>query len=157
MHFFRSRYWLWLPPPLVMAITALLMWLSSQSGSVGPFNFSGQLALAVTVGLVGLLLMLLAAQAMRRARTTLLPFDPSLASVLVTSGVFRYSRNPIYLGDALLLLAWAIWLGHGLALLLWPLFIGYMTMVQIRAEERALQQKFGTAFTQYCQQVRRWL
>ena len=157
MHFFKSPYWLWLPPPLVMAITALFMWLSSQSGSVGQFSFSGQLAVAVTLGLVGLLLMLLAAQAMRQARTTLLPFDPSLASTLVTSGVFRYSRNPIYLGDALLLLAWAIWLGHGLALLLWPLFIGYMTLVQIRTEERALQQKFGSAFTQYCQQVRRWL
>src|SRR5699024_906765 len=99
----------------------------------------------------------LAAQAMHQARTTLLPFDPSLARVLVTRGVFRYSRNPIYLGDALLLLAWAIWLGNGLALLMWPLFIGYMTLVQIRAEERALQHKFGADFTQYCQQVRRWL
>lgn len=157
MPFFKSPYWLWLPPPLVMAITGLLMWLGSQSGSAGQFSFSGQLMVVVVVGLAGLLLMLLAAQEMRRARTTLLPFEPSLASVLVTSGVFRYSRNPIYLGDALLLLAWAIWLGHGLALLLWPLFIGYMTVVQIRAEERALQQKFGSTFIEYCQQVRRWL
>lgn len=157
MHFFKPPYWLWLPPPLIMAITALLMWFSSQSGRVGQFSFSGQLAVAVMLGLVGILFMLLAAQAMRQARTTLLPFDPSLASVLVTRGVFRYSRNPIYLGDALLLLAWAIWLGNGLALLLWPLFIGYMTLVQIRAEERALQHKFGADFTQYCQQVRRWL
>ena len=157
MHFFKSPYWLWLPPPLIMAITALLMWFSSQSGRVGQVSFSGQLAVAVTLGLVGILFMLLAAQAMHQARTTLLPFDPSLARVLVTRGVFRYSRNPIYLGDALLLLAWAIWLGNGLALLMWPLFIGYMTLVQIRAEERALQHKFGADFTQYCQQVRRWL
>ena len=157
MHFFKSPYWLWLPPPLIMAITALLMWFSSQSGRVGQVSFSGQLAVAVALGLVGILFMLLAAQAMHQARTTLLPVAPSLARVLVTRGVFRYSRNPIYLGDALLLLAWAIWLGNGLALLMWPLFIGYMTLVQIRAEERALQHKFGADFTQYCQQVRRWL
>src|SRR5690554_3078274 len=115
MAWFRSRYWLWLPPPLIMAISALVMWLGSQALPLIQYYFVGQVMLAVVVASIGLLCMLLAAHAMRQAHTTLLPFDPSQASTLVTQGVFRYSRNPIYLGDALLLLAWAIWLGTGFA------------------------------------------
>ena len=76
---------------------------------------------------------------------------------LVTSGVYRYTRNPMYLGMACLLLAWAVYLQNPLALLGVPLFMAYITQFQIKPEERMLVKLFGDAFIRYRQQVRRWL
>lgn len=151
-----STLLLWLPPPVITAITAALMWQTSSHQDLRG-HFAGQYGLVVFLVLMGLMLMVLAARTLRQAHTTLLPFNPSQTRTLVTKGVFRYSRNPIYVGDGLLLLAWAVWLGLGVSLLWLPIFILYMTKVQIKAEEQALTQKFGPLYQQYCQQVRRWL
>lgn len=106
---------------------------------------------------IGLLLMLWAAATLWRARTTLNPVQPERAGRLVTHGPFAHSRNPIYLGDALLLLGWALWLGDWSALLGLAGFVVWIDRLQIAAEERALTQRFGDAYRQYCAQVRRWL
>ncbi len=148
---------LWLPPPGVVALTAIMMWLTEQQAAVWTLHFSGQQLISALLLLVGLSLMALAASALYRARTTVLPFDPGKTSRLVTGGIFRYSRNPIYLGDLLLLLAWAVWLGNGLSLLWLPLFVGVMNRVQIGAEEGVLTAKFGADYLDYCSRVRRWL
>ena len=94
---------------------------------------------------------------MRRARTTINPFSPTRASQLVTSGPFRFSRNPLYLSLLLLLVgyafrldAWFIWLSPAL-------FLAYVTCFQIVPEERALRHQFGDAFARYCERTRRWL
>ncbi|WMC09611.1 isoprenylcysteine carboxylmethyltransferase family protein [Oceanimonas pelagia] len=149
----RARWLLWLPPPAVAALVALLMW--SLAGQWPGAFWPRWLAWGPL--LAGLALMLLAARALHRAHTTLLPFAPERASRLVTSGVFAYSRNPIYLGDALLLLAFALWLQSWPALPGPVLFVAYMNRVQISAEERALHARFGKAFADYCARVRRWL
>lgn len=168
----KMRAWLlYIPPPVITGFAALIMWLShtffqmfrlmtpeliaSRQATVQ--QFGGQQWFAIGIALAGLPLMLVAAHTLRRARTTLLPFKPSQTRALVTHGIFSFSRNPIYLGDALLLLAWAVWLGAALNLLWFGLFILYMTNVQIFAEEQALLQKFGAAYQAYCQRVRRWL
>jgi protein-S-isoprenylcysteine O-methyltransferase Ste14 len=78
-------------------------------------------------------------------------------SALVTTGVQRFSRNPIYLGDVLLLAAWALWLHSITALIALPLFVAYITKFQIQAEEAALRSKFAEQFTNYCGSVRRWV
>ena len=84
------------------------------------------------------------------------PRAPERSSRLVTGGVYRFSRNPMYLALALFLLAWALWLGNGAALV-WPaLFAAYLTRFQIVPEERALAAKFGQEYAQYCRRVRRW-
>lgn len=146
---------LWLPPPGVVVLIAGLMWLVRRwSGGVA---FAGQGLLALLVLAVGLALMMAAARQLLKAHTTVLPFHPEQASHLVTGGVFRHSRNPIYLGDLLLLLAWALWLGSPFNLLLLGGFVLYMNRVQIAAEERALALKFGQAYLDYCTRVRRWL
>ncbi|MBM7454554.1 protein-S-isoprenylcysteine O-methyltransferase Ste14 [Oceanisphaera litoralis] len=148
---------LWLPPPGVVALTAIMMWLTEQQAPVWTRHFAGQQSISGLLLLVGLSLMGLAASALFRAGTTVLPFNPGKSRRLVTGGIFRYSRNPIYLGDILLLLAWAVWLGNGLGLLWLPLFVGYMNKVQIGAEERALAARFGADYLDYCRRVRRWL
>ena len=148
---------LWLPPPAVLALTAIMMWLTKQQVGHRTISFFGQQGIATLLMLTALVLMLLAVWQLHRARTTVLPFNPGKTCNLVTNGIFRYSRNPIYLGDLLLLLAWAVWLGNGLSLLWLPLFIGYMNRVQIGAEERALAARFGAGYLDYCKRVRRWL
>lgn len=95
--------------------------------------------------------------AFRRANTSVNPLNPSVASSLVSSGVYRYSRNPMYVGFSLWLAAWALSLNSSWALLSIPLYMAYLQRFQIRPEERALQQLFGSAFSDYCAKTRRWL
>ncbi|MGO4999032.1 methyltransferase family protein [Oceanisphaera sp. W20_SRM_FM3] len=153
---------LWLPPPLITGFAALMIWLTSAwfgkhaLAELGlPFALPAWLA--IVVALAGLSVILVSAQTLRCANTTLLPFAPERATALVTTGIFNYSRNPIYVGDALLLLAWALWFGVAINLLWLALFVLYMSKVQIAAEEQALSHKFGAAYQTYCQRVRRWL
>ncbi|MBL1378622.1 methyltransferase family protein [Zobellella iuensis] len=149
------RRLLWLPPPGVVALTAGLMWLVRRWS--GGQAFAGQGLAALLVLAAGLALMAVAAWQLLRAHTTVLPFHPEQASHLVTTGVFRRSRNPIYLADLLLLLAWLLWLGSLFNLLWLAAFVIYMNRVQIAAEERALAAKFGKPYLDYCARVRRWL
>jgi protein-S-isoprenylcysteine O-methyltransferase Ste14 len=95
--------------------------------------------------------------AFRRARTTINPVRASEASSLVNSGVYRLTRNPMYLGWALTLLAWALYLGNLVALVFVPIFVWYITRFQIKPEERILSELFGTEFASYSSKVRRWI
>jgi protein-S-isoprenylcysteine O-methyltransferase Ste14 len=146
-----------IPPPLVVALFGYAMWLLAGRLPFGQFAFAGQRPLAALVALAGLGLMALAAWTMWRARTTVNPLRPERAAHLVTSGVFARSRNPIYLGDALILLALALAFGNWLNFLLLPLFVVCIDRGQIAAEERALQRLFGDEYRAYCARVRRWL
>lgn len=92
-----------------------------------------------------------------KAKTTINPFKPELASALVTHGIYHFTRNPMYLSLLLLLLAYAIHLWT-IAALAGPIaFVGYTTWFQIKPEERALESKFGSQFVEYKGRVRRWL
>jgi len=91
-----------------------------------------------------------------RARTTVDPTLRSVSSTLVTTGIYAYSRNPMYLAMLLLLLAWGLWLGNAFNTLLAALFVGYMNRFQIRQEEAVLLRLFGQDFQKYCTKVRRW-
>ncbi len=133
------------------------MWGVKRELEVGRFSFACQRAAALTLLVIALLLMAAAIMAFIRSRTTINPMRPSNASRLITSGVFRLTRNPIYLGDALALAAWAVWLGNFWAFWLVALFVAYIDRAQIAQEEAALRQTFGQAYTDYCARVRRWL
>lgn len=146
-----------LPPPVVMLVTAALMWLVAYGTPGLSVRLPGQgwLGLAVAVG--GLALLLLAALELRRHRTTINPMHPESSEQLVTGGIYRLSRNPIYLADALMLTGWLIYLGNVPAVLLLPAFVVVIQRFQIVPEEQALAARFGEAFRTYMQQVRRWI
>lgn len=93
----------------------------------------------------------------RRASTTVNPMAPGEASAVVDSGIYRYTRNPMYLGFGFALLAWAILLAAPWALLGPMVFVVWMTRFQIRPEERALADHFGEDYRAYCRRVRRWV
>ena len=112
--------------------------------------------LRILIG-AGLLFVLAGGISFRRARTTVNPLKPEAASALVTSGIYRYTRNPMYVGFALWLLAWGLYLASPLVLLGVLGFVLYMNRLQIAPEERALGRLFGADFAAYRQRVRRWL
>jgi protein-S-isoprenylcysteine O-methyltransferase Ste14 len=95
--------------------------------------------------------------AFRRARTTVNPLTPDATTALVESGIYRLTRNPMYLGFLLLLLAEIVWLANPVALLAAPAFVLYLNRFQIGPEERALRNRFGAKFQSYSHRVRRWL
>jgi protein-S-isoprenylcysteine O-methyltransferase Ste14 len=82
---------------------------------------------------------------------------PDAASAVVTGGVFRWSRNPMYLGMLVALAGWAAYLSNALAALLLPAFVAYLNRFQIRPEEQALLARFGPAYSEYMAAVRRWI
>ena len=147
-----------IPPPLVAAAVAggmyaaaslLLPVLALPPG----LRVGAALALAgVGAGfdLAGLL-------AFRKAKTTVNPLTPSKSATVVTTGVYRLTRNPMYLGLALILLGLAVYLASVWALFGPLVFAAYITRFQIVPEERILTARFGTAYSAYCAQVRRWL
>jgi len=107
------------------------------------------------VAIAGLLLSNVAAIRLRRAGT---PLESDLTpTVLLTDGLFSWSRNPVYLGMLLLLAGQATMLGTGGALLAWPAFWLWLHWRFIVAEERVLHATFGEAYAQYRSRVRRWL
>jgi len=93
----------------------------------------------------------------RRARTTVNPTTPQAATSMVRSGIYRHTRNPMYLGMLLVLAAWAAWLANPAALAVLPAFFLYMNRFQIEPEERILAGLFAGEFDAYRRSVRRWL
>lgn len=114
-------------------------------------------ALVASLAVLGLLFNLWPKLAFGRVGTTVNPLRPASSRVLVTTGLHRLSRNPMYLGHALLLVAWACWLRHPAAFVGAPLYMAFVTRYQILPEERALSATFGAAYEAYRARVRRWL
>lgn len=151
-----SRLELKCPPPLVAAVCALLIWLSRWAGLESPLQ--GDLNW-LKYGLVftALLLGLGALYQFRQRGTTFHPHTPEKTLVLVDSGLYRYSRNPMYLGILLLLTAYALHEPSWLAPLWLVGFVLYMNRFQIQPEERALRSLFGAEYTRYMARTRRWI
>ncbi len=103
----------------------------------------------------GLILTLIAVWGFKKAKTGVVPFSKS--TTLVTGGVYRYTRNPMYLGMALILGGLAIKLGSLGAWLPIPLFVAIIQHQFIRAEEIFLNAIYGDQYQQFCQRVRRWI
>jgi protein-S-isoprenylcysteine O-methyltransferase Ste14 len=145
-----------IPPPLVALLVAAAMWGFSATGRI-EMPIALHIAVGVVAALAGFGIAISGVIAFRRAHTTVSPLKPDTASRLVTSGVYGFTRNPMYLGLCLVLAGWAFFLSSPL-MLLGPLaFILYITRFQIVPEERSLSSLFGEAFADYQAKVRRWI
>ena len=145
------------PPVVVVLVTAALMWLVSRTLTAFDFVFPARDVLAVSFAVAGAIIVLSGAASFRRARTTFNPMKPESTSSLALSGVYKVSRNPMYLGFFSILVGWAIFISNALAFIFLPAFILYMNRFQIEPEEEALACKFGQEFDVYKSRVRRWL
>ena len=138
-------------------VTGAAMWLVAREVPAWRVVLPGRGAVASVIAGFAFVAAGLAIARFVQAKTTVHPVHPERASTLVTGGIFRVSRNPMYLGLLLLLVAWAIWLASPITIVLLPCFVGYMNRYQIASEEAALQARFGTEYEAYRRRVRRWL
>ena len=121
------------------------------------FTFSAAYLVAPILAVAGIAISALGIASFKRAGTTVNPMKPELASLLVSSGVYRLTRNPMYVGLLLVLLAWAMFLAAPLALSGPLAFVLYIGRFQIAPEEVALSKLFGAEYVEYKAKVRRWL
>lgn len=150
---------------LELKIPPLLVWLVMAGAMLGvayaaprlSVTLPGSSVIALALVALGGGLAFAGVIAFRDKRTTVNPLTPSASSYVVSGGVYRLSRNPMYLGFLLALAGWAVYLSNVGAALLLSAFVAYMTQYQIKPEERALLAKFGSEFAQYVSRVRRWL
>jgi protein-S-isoprenylcysteine O-methyltransferase Ste14 len=149
-----------IPPLGLVIIAALLMWLGAVYLPALNFRFpfqSAQSTVAWVVGLPGALASALGVLEFRRAKTTVDPTTPKAAAALVTTGIYRRTRNPMYVGFLLILTGWAVAVANVASFLILPAFVLYMNRFQIQPEERALASIFGQDFEAYCTEARRWI
>lgn len=146
-----------IPPPLIALISGLSMWGIASNVDALRFIFPFQYVLAYALIGSGLLIDISAIFAFRRAKTTVTPLAPEKASALVISGLYRVTRNPMYLGLLLILTGVALLLGSLLNAAIIIAFMAYITAFQIKPEEEKLTEIFGAQYLSYMQKVRRWI
>ena len=145
-------------PPVVVMVGAMgFMGLVAVQIPTLVFAVPGREIITTLLVAAGVVIAVAGIVAFQRAATTVNPTRPEGASSLVDTGIYRITRNPMYLGMLLMLLGWAVWLAHLASFLLLPLFVAYMNRFQIKPEERALRAKFGESFDVYSRTVRRWV
>ncbi len=143
-------------PPLVMLIFGCLMYLLAKFLPFGTFDFFGRKELSTTLFAMAVGIIFLGIFQFRSAKTTTNPIDLTKTKKLVTKGIFKYSRNPMYLGMLLILLGLGLRLGNAFNTLLAAGFVYYMNHFQIKHEEKALNTLFGKEYSFYCKATRRW-
>jgi protein-S-isoprenylcysteine O-methyltransferase Ste14 len=145
------------PPPAVALIMAVLMWLLPRAAPALEFEFAAGSLIGSVLALMGIATAVAGVVTFARAKTTVNPTTPQAATSLVSGGIYRVTRNPMYFGLLLILTAWALYLSNVLPFLLLPVFISYINRFQIAPEERALTSLFGREFAAYQSRVRRWI
>ena len=144
-----------IPPPIVTLICGLAIYYSRSLFSFEFPIYTNELSLLCL--LIGVLMLFLAAGLFRKHQTTVNPLKPETASHLVTSGVFSLSRNPMYLGMLLILIALSMKFNPMGGILICSLFIGFITKFQIIPEETAMEKLFNNDYKAYRTKTRRWI
>lgn len=147
----------WVSPPVAFAIAGLAMWWTGRSVEFGKTSFAYQAPIGIALIVLGVGIGAISIRSFLIAGTTPNPTRPKNATQLVTSGVYALSRNPMYVGDTVMLAGIAVWIGSILNLVLIAAFVWYIDRFQIAAEERALAEVFGDRYVTYRGKVRRWL
>lgn len=146
-----------IPPPVI-----LVFYLAIAFGIdlISPFDILlGNVRLLASFVLcgIGVLIAALGVMAFRKHQTTVNPHAIGEANALVTTGIYRFTRNPMYLGMLLILLGSVAWTQDLLAAIVVPAFIITLNRLQIRPEETALRNQFGAAYEAFTERVRRWI
>ncbi|MDO9265071.1 MAG: isoprenylcysteine carboxylmethyltransferase family protein [Desulfosalsimonadaceae bacterium] len=146
-----------IPPLAQAAIAIFLIWLFDRYMPLYHINFNYQYLIARAVIGIGAIVAVAGIFAFRKLNTTVDPRYPEKAKNLVIVGIYKYSRNPMYLGLLLILTGIAVYSGALSNILVLFLFVAFINKYQIIPEEVALQEKFGDSYTHYTRNVRRWL
>lgn len=146
-----------IPPLLVLFFMAGAMLGVTYAAPALAVRLPGRTVAALALAALGMGSAIAGVIAFRHQHTTVNPLTPSASSAIVTGGIYRVSRNPMYLGFLLVLAGWVVYLSNAGAALFLPAFVAYLTRYQIEPEERALLAKFGSQYAEYMSRVRRWI
>ena len=146
-----------IPPPVIAALVGGAMWGISLSLPLLEIPDLVRRATALILALAGIGLSVTGVISFNHAKTTVNPMKPESTSALVCSGIYSVTRNPMYLGGLIILIAWALFLSSAWALLGPLAFVLYINRFQIAPEEQVLSDKFGAEYLAYQARVRRWL
>jgi len=146
-----------IPPPVLAVLFGLAMWGVSFVTPAVEIGSMVSFIISLVVLVLGVFFCLAGVFSFRKAKTTVNPLNPESATSLVSSGIYKVSRNPMYVGFALILLAWALYLASPVAVVGVLGFVFIINRLQIEPEERALLKLFGSEFDDYQSIVRRWL
>jgi protein-S-isoprenylcysteine O-methyltransferase Ste14 len=144
-----------IPPPLVMIFFGICIFVSKKilpEIDIGAFGYLGFVFYSIAAFLI-----ISAGAAFRKHQTTVNPLKPDSASSLVSSGVFKYSRNPMYLAMVFMLIGVSLNKNILGGVIFTPIFAWYITIFQIIPEEESMAKLFGEEFDNYRSKVRRWL
>lgn len=145
-----------LPPAVIFILFGFIMNFLGMFLPFGFFDFFGRDILVKVLTYLAVFVVIVALVQFYRNKTTVDPVHPTKTSNLVTNGVYKFTRNPMYLSMMLLLLAFGVYLGNAFNTLTVAGFVGYMNRFQILPEERILGKKFGKEYNQYLSKTRRW-
>lgn len=144
-----------IPPPILALVMIGLINLSSLFVEQITFNYQGSLSVLFII--LGAACALPSFKLFAKFKTTITPLKPSDATALVTEGMYRYSRNPMYLGLLLWTIASTIWFGTWFGIIINIVFVFLINFLQIIPEEEALLEIFGEEYEEYKKNVRRWI
>ena len=146
-----------IPPAIQGPIILGLSWFAAKRFPELVISIPSAVIIAIVLSIVGLLIIAVSIIGFNRRETTMNPLTPNATRTLVTGGLYKFSRNPMYVGVLLILLAWPTFLENIAAFAPVPLYIIFMTIFQIKPEERVLEEKFGQEYIDYKKRVRRWI
>ena len=146
-----------IPPPLIGLACVGLAWASARYLPEFAYASPFRIWIAAALVLAGIGFDVSGLLVFRRARTTINPLSPDKSTAIVRSGPYAFTRNPMYVGMALILLGYCVFLANAAAVLAVAVFCAYITWFQIIPEERMLLRKFGEAYAAYMRSVRRWV
>ena len=144
-----------IPPPIVTFICGLAIYFS-KNFFIQFFSYNNN-TISLFLLILGLTVFILAIKAFNRQKTTVNPLEPRQASSLVSSGIFKYSRNPMYLGMLIILLAISFKFNLVGGIVISLFFYLFITKFQILPEEEAMNELFGDEFIEYSNRTRRWI
>ena len=146
-----------IPPPILALMSAILMLIISKYFNKANFSLNQHNQFALFFLIVALIIILISIAKFIKIKTTISPLKPNKTSILVDSGIYKYTRNPMYLGLLLILFSLFLYLKNFLSFLVLPLFVMYITKNQILPEEKVLENLFGDQYKKYKNKVRRWI
>lgn len=146
-----------IPPPILTLMSAILMLIISKYFNKANFSLNQHNQFALFFLIVALIIIVISIAKFIKIKTTISPLKPNKTSILVDSGIYKHTRNPMYLGLLLILFSLFLYLKNFLSFLVLPLFVIHITKNQILPEEKVLENLFGEQYKKYKNKVRRWI
>ena len=144
-----------IPPPIIALMCITINYLSTHF--INPFKFPNIEIIGVFILLAGLVTAFLGYLLFKKYKTTVNPINPEETTILVTTGIFSITRNPMYLGLFFVICSTVLFFGSWFGIIILMFFVWYINKFQIIPEEETMKKKFGNKYNEYKKNVRRWI